>query len=90
MALSIDDLRYAFYGHTSSLADAEFAFMLAAYNAGVTASGIVGGGYVSAGSPESSIAAPVGAICRDTTNGVIYVKHTGTGNTGWKLVTQAA
>lgn len=43
-----------------------------------------------AGSPESNQAAPVGSICLDTTNGVAYMKKTGTGNTGWKLVTQAA
>ncbi|WP_164822997.1 hypothetical protein [Sinorhizobium meliloti] len=39
--------------------------------------------------PEGAITAPVGSICTDTTNGVIYSKKTGTGNTGWKLVTQA-
>lgn len=40
-----------------------------------------------AGTPESSVSAPVGAICHDTTNGDLYVKETGTGNTGWvKLV----
>jgi len=43
-----------------------------------------------AGSPESVVAAPVGSICTDTANGVAYMKKTGTGNTGWKLVTQAA
>lgn len=43
-----------------------------------------------AGSPESAQAAPVGSLCLDTTNGVAYIKKTGTGNTGWKLVTQAA
>lgn len=43
-----------------------------------------------AGSPESNVTAVVGSICLDTTNGVAYMKKTGTGNTGWKLVTQAA
>lgn len=43
-----------------------------------------------AGSPESNVTAVVGSICFDTTNGVAYMKKTGTGNTGWKLVTQAA
>lgn len=43
-----------------------------------------------AGSPEGSITAPVGSVWMDTTNGVQYNKKTGTGNTGWKLVTQAA
>lgn len=36
-----------------------------------------------AGTPESAVTAPVGAICKDTTNGVLYVKNSGTGNTGW-------
>ncbi|MDX0127399.1 hypothetical protein GOC15_22755 [Sinorhizobium meliloti] len=44
----------------------------------------------SAGTPEGVVTAPVGSWCSDTTNGVTYVKKTGTGNTGWKLVTQAA
>lgn len=36
-----------------------------------------------AGTPESAVTAPVGAIAQDTTNGHIYAKKTGTGNTGW-------
>lgn len=36
-----------------------------------------------AGTPESSVTAPVGSWCQDTTNGVLYVKETGTGNIGW-------
>lgn len=36
-----------------------------------------------AGTPESAVTAPVGAIAQDTTNGAVYVKKTGTGNTGW-------
>jgi len=36
-----------------------------------------------AGTPEGVVSAPVGATCQDTTNGRIYVKRTGTGNTGW-------
>jgi hypothetical protein len=43
-----------------------------------------------AGSPESNVTAPIGSLCTDSTNGVAYVKKSGTGNTGWKLVTQAA
>lgn len=40
-----------------------------------------------AGTPESAVTAPVGAIAQDTTNGSLYVKKTGTGNTGWvKLI----
>ena len=37
-----------------------------------------------AGTPESAVTAPVGAIAQDTTNGAVYVKKSGTGNTGWK------
>lgn len=43
-----------------------------------------------AGSPESALAATVGSLYLDVTNGVAYMKKTGSGNTGWKLVTQAA
>jgi hypothetical protein len=43
-----------------------------------------------AGAPEGVVTAPVGSLCLDYTNGVAYMKKTGTGNTGWKLVTQAA
>lgn len=43
-----------------------------------------------AGSPETVVAAPVGAIAQDTTNGVVYVKKTGTGNTGWQRVPSAS
>lgn len=39
-----------------------------------------------AGSPEGATTAGVGAIYRDTTNGVIYTKLSGTGNTGWAKV----
>lgn len=39
-----------------------------------------------AGTPESAVTAPVGAICHDTTNGVLYIKATGTGNTGWVVM----
>ena len=39
-----------------------------------------------AGSPESSVTAGVGAICHDTTNGALYIKASGTGNTGWVKV----
>lgn len=36
-----------------------------------------------AGSPEGAVTAAVGSICSDTTNGKLYVKATGVGNTGW-------
>lgn len=36
-----------------------------------------------AGTPESNLTANVGALARDTTNGVLYVKASGTGSTGW-------
>lgn len=44
------------------------------------------GDYNSAGSPESSIAANIGSLCRDTTNGDLYIKTTDTVNTGWDLI----
>lgn len=37
------------------------------------------------GSPEGAATAAVGAIYRDTTNGKLYQKRTGSGNTGWVL-----
>lgn len=43
----------------------------------------------SAGSPEGAVTANKGSLCSDTTNGELYIKNTGTGNTGWKLVTHA-
>jgi hypothetical protein len=42
-----------------------------------------------AGSPENNVTAGPGTYCADTTNGEGYIKHTGTGNTGWKLITHA-
>jgi hypothetical protein len=42
-----------------------------------------------AGTPESVVTAPVGSWCYDTTNGDAYLKASGTGNTGWQLVTRA-
>lgn len=36
-----------------------------------------------AGSPEGVLARPVGSLVLDTTNGGLWVKNTGTGNTGW-------
>lgn len=41
------------------------------------------------GTPENAVVAPLGSLCMDTTNGELYVKKTGTGDTGWKLVTHA-
>lgn len=43
-----------------------------------------------AGTPEGNLTANVGTLARDTTNGVLYVKATGTGNTGWLAVPAAA
>ena len=44
-----------------------------------------------AGTPEGVVTAPVGSVCNDTTNGILYLKVTGTGNTGWIVVpTQTA
>lgn len=39
------------------------------------------------GSPEGVVTASVGSEYRDTTNGVLYVKVTGAGNTGWSSLT---
>ncbi len=43
-----------------------------------------------AGTPEASITAGIGSLCLDTTNGNLYIKASGVGNTNWKLVTRAA
>ena len=60
--------------------------VMAMQNNGTTVAGL----FFYSGSPEAALAAPVGSVCMDITNGVQYNKNTGTGNTGWKLVTQAA
>lgn len=44
------------------------------------------GWYYGAGSPETVVTAAVGSGYRDTTNGNLWVKASGTGNTGWKIV----
>lgn len=44
------------------------------------------GQYNNAGTPEGVISANPGSLCHDRTNGVIYYKNTGTGNTGWVLI----
>lgn len=38
------------------------------------------------GNPEGNEIAPVGTIYQDTTNGILYIKETGTGRTGWVRV----
>jgi len=48
----------------------------------ITTSGIKGG----AGSPEGVTTAGVGALYRDTTNGWLWQKESGTGNTGWRII----
>jgi hypothetical protein len=40
-----------------------------------------------AGTPEAVITAPVGSMAVDKTNGRLYLKTTGTGNTGWTQIT---
>ena len=37
----------------------------------------------SSGTPEGRIVAPKGSICTDTDTGKLYVKESGSGNTGW-------
>jgi len=39
-----------------------------------------------AGSPEGVVTATVGSFYSDTTNGIIYTKNSGSGNTGWATV----
>lgn len=39
-----------------------------------------------AGTPEGAIAADIGSMCTDTTNGELYIKQTDTVNTGWVKV----
>lgn len=54
--------------------------------------------FAGAGTPEAAVAAPIGSVYQDQTNGILYVKRTGTGNTGWiqndaanmKVVSQGA
>lgn len=36
-----------------------------------------------AGTPEANVTATVGSLCLDYTNGRVYRKATGSGNTGW-------
>lgn len=38
------------------------------------------------GSPEGVVTAPVGTLYRDTSGGDLYIKATGSGNTGWTEV----
>lgn len=42
-----------------------------------------------AGTPEGAVTASPGSLYSDTTNGEVYVKNTGSGNTGWKIITHA-
>lgn len=54
------------------------------YNNGASS---VTGQYTGTGSPNGSVTAPVGSIyfdLTDTDNPIMYIKTTGTGNTGWK------
>ena len=45
------------------------------------------GWWSGSGSPEGAQAAPIGSLYSDAVGGKLYVKNTGTGNTGWQLVT---
>jgi len=65
--------------------DAMSEFVLGATNA-VLRDGVIDRG---SGTPESVVAAPVGSFYRDISNGEVYVKKTGSGNTGWKIITHA-
>ena len=37
--------------------------------------------------PEGAVSANPGSLCMDRTNGTLYLKVTGTGNTGWSQIT---
>ena len=39
-----------------------------------------------AGSPEGVVSANPSSLFHDTTNGNVYIKHSGTGNTGWVII----
>lgn len=47
--------------------------------------GTGGGATVGSGSPEGAVTANPGAFYWDTTNGFLYIKDNGTGNTGWAI-----
>ena len=50
------------------------------------ASGLI---YSHTATPEGAITAPVGSLCLNTGGGaetVLYMKETGTGNTGWSAM----
>lgn len=50
-----------------------------------------GAGIIQAGSnPEGVIAAPVGTLLQETTSGALYMKISGTGNTGWESLSARA
>lgn len=87
---TLNDLMYAYFGGTPSLSDAALAYYQAAADAGVTGTGVIAKGYEGDGTPEGTVTAPVGSVYADTTNGVLYVKNTGTGNTGWVLIEAGA
>jgi hypothetical protein len=42
--------------------------------------------FTSDGSPENSIISGVGSLCTDFSNGDLYIKRTGSGNTGWSTI----
>ena len=56
-------------------------------SAAITTTGTIAGAMLKSGSgsPEGVTTASVGALYRDTTNGRLYLKRTGSGNTGWVL-----
>jgi hypothetical protein len=80
MAPTLSDLRYTYFGGGAA---SEYAFLLAAQAAGVTAEDLIKLGYSGSGSPEGVVTAPVGSLYIDTDNGSVYSKTAGTGNIGW-------
>jgi len=81
-------------GHTARRSDALWAIeqkILGALNDGGGGGG-GGAGFSGSGSPEGVVTASVGAtyVQTNTTPASFWVKHTGSGNTGWDLLVEGA
>lgn len=77
-------------GHTPTRTDSTWYIEQRILGALVDGAGGGGGNETGSGSPEGVVTAAPGAGYVDTSNGDLWVKQTGTGNTGWVLVTGAA
>lgn len=83
MAKSLDDFRRLFFGQS----DQELDALRDAAAAGITLQSLIDNqvGTV-AGDPEGAVTAPVGTLLTRSDGGAattLYVKESGTGNTGW-------